>query len=470
MTRMTDLPPYLQPFVLDVAQGAEHRVDRVGELDFHRPAGTARTGAILLVHGGPGPAHLAVSPRDWPVYQGYATAIAQRGQVAVLANHSLIHGFDQLSTAADDVEAAVGVLRADPQVDPERVVLWFFSGAGLLAGEWLDSRPDWLRAVALTYPMLATPPGVDELVSAAEVIGKHKDLPVLLTRVGREREELARPVAEFVSAGGAALDIIDVPKGQHGFDMLDHSEESRAAVTKALDWAIAHLGEDPTTPSQLPIPATTIPAPTHQPTKTPATRTTTSQAGAAVAPTRPAASSAVARAESRGEAAAAPAGPATGGEAAQAASAARAASGPAVVENAPTEQPAVPASQQTAWADSSTSAPATPSTAPVAAETAASRVVAREHAAFEAHDLEAFLAMYSPTALLQFADGPVMRGRRSLREHYRPQFEAGECKRELVQRMLVGDWVIEQTIIDQVPTVALYQVQDGLITEVRFIS
>ncbi len=148
-------------------------------------------------------------------------------------------------------------------MDPGRVVLWFFSGAGLLAGEWLDSRPDWLRAVALTYPLLATPPGVDELVNAAEVIGKHEGgkerLPVLLTRVGRERAELAGPVAEFVSAGGAALDIIDVPKGQHGFDMLDHTEESRAAVTKALDWAIAHLGEDPTatSTSTLPIPTPT---------------------------------------------------------------------------------------------------------------------------------------------------------------------------------------------------------------------
>jgi dienelactone hydrolase len=457
---MTDLPPYLQPFVLDVAQGAEHRVDRVGELDFHRPAGTARTGAILLVHGGPGPADLEVSPRDWPVYQGYAAAIAQRGQVAVVVDHSLIGGFDQLATAADDGEAAVGVLRADPQVDPERVVLWFFSGAGLLAGEWLDSRPSWLRAVALTYPMLATPPGVDELVSAAEVIGKNgrgggagnvsnTDLPVLLTRVGREREELARPVAEFVSAGGAALDIIDVPKGQHGFDMLDHSEESRAAVTKALDWAIAHLGEDPTAPSQLPIPTATIPAPQS-------TKPTAAAAARGAAPTT-----------SRGEAAAAP-GPRASQTAVASPRAAAGAPAP-VVERAATEQSAVPASQQ--GATGSTSAPTTTtSPAPVQAETAASRVVAREHAAFEAHDLEAFLAMYSPTALLQFADGPVMRGRRSLREHYRPQFEAGECKRELVQRMLVGNWVIEQTITDQVPTVSLYQVQDGLITEVRFIS
>ena len=483
MTRMTDLPPYLQPFVLDVAQGAEHRVDRVGKLDFHRPAGTARTGAVLLVHGGPGPADLAVQPRDWPLYQGYAAAIAQRGQVAVTVDHSLIRGLDQLATAADDVEAAVGVLRADPQVDPERVVLWFFSGAGLLAGEWLDSRPDWLRAIALTYPLLATPPGVDELVSAAEVIGKHKDLPVLLTRVGREHEELAGPVAEFVSAGGAALDIIDVPKGQHGFDMLDHSEESRAAVTKALDWAIAHLGEDPAASSQLPIPSTTIPAPTHQTTKVPTTKSaqpaaatglvapppprapvSTAVPASAAAPTASAAAPTAGAAVPtgpRGEAAVAPSRSASGGVAAAPATAGTTAAGSSAAGGA--GKSAAPASQQSAPASSSTTSPAT-------AETAASRVVGREHAAFEAHDLEAFLAMYSPTALLQFADGPVMRGRRSLREHYSPQFEAGDCKRDLVQRMLVGDWVVEQTLTDQTPTVTLYQVQDGLITEVRVLA
>ena len=254
---MTDLPAYLRPFVLGVLDGPDVRVDRLGEIDFYRPAGTARTGAVLFVHGGPGPAGLEVMPREWPVYRGYATAAARRGLVAAVVDHSLIHGFDQLVTAADEVEAAVGVLRSDPRVDPDRVGLWFFSGAGLLAGEWLDSRPDWLRWVALTYPLLATPPGVDDLVNAAEVIGKHKDLPVLLTRAGLEHEELAGPVAEFVSAGGAALDIIDVPKGHHGFDMLDHTEESRAAVTKALDWAIAHLGEEPGRPGQTPRPPST---------------------------------------------------------------------------------------------------------------------------------------------------------------------------------------------------------------------
>jgi hypothetical protein len=101
--------------------------------------------------------------------------------------------------------------------------------------------------------------------------------------------------------------------------------------------------------------------------------------------------------------------------------------------------------------------------------------VGREHSAYEAHDLEAFLAMYSPTAQLQTAAGEVLRGRRSLREYYRPRFEAGQCKTELIHRMTQGEWVVDQSIVhdpDQgpLPAIAFYRVQDGLITEVRFLG
>ncbi|HWD80340.1 MAG TPA: nuclear transport factor 2 family protein [Kribbella sp.] len=432
---MTDLPAYLRPFVLGVLEGSDVRVDRLGEIDLYRPPGTARGGAILFVHGGPGPEGLEVMPRDWPVYKGYATAAARRGLVAAVVDHSLIHGLDRLVVAADEVEAAVGVLRSDPRVDPDRVGLWFFSGAGLLAGEWLDSRPDWLRFVALTYPLLATPPGVDDLVTAAEVIGKHKDLPVLLTRAGLEREELAGPVAEFVSAGGAALDIIDVPKGHHGFDMLDHTEESRAAVTKALDWAIAHLGEQPGDDGKLlvpPPPAKKRTTPTRRPAKT---------AVAAKAPAEPAARQAP-------KAAPAPA-PVTGEPVAPIA--------PLLIET-PVQMPLADLGVATVAA--------------VTAETPASRVVSREHAAYAAHDLEAFLATYSPTARILLANGAELKGRRFLREYYRPRFDAGRCKAEVVQKITLGEWVVEHVNSydddGSVPQLALYRVVDGLITDVEF--
>ncbi|GAA3143016.1 hypothetical protein JOF29_000781 [Kribbella aluminosa] len=417
---MTDLPAYLRPFVLGVLEGSDVRVDRLGEIDLYRPPGTARGGAILFVHGGPGPEGLEVMPRDWPVYKGYATAAARRGLVAAVVDHSLIHGLDRLVVAADEVEAAVAVLRSDPRVDPDRVGLWFFSGAGLLAGEWLDSRPDWLRFVALSYPLLVTPPGVDDLVTAAEVVGKHKDLPVLLTRAGLEREELAGPVAEFVSAGGAALDIIDVPKGHHGFDMLDHTEESRAAVTKALDWAIAHLGEQPGDDGKLLVP----PPPARKKATTPRRRTPAAKAAVAVQDAPVAAEPAVQQAP----------------------------------KAAPASVPPVP--------------PVPPTVTTITTGTAAARAISREHAAYAAHDLEAFLAMYSPTARIELADGSELKGRRFLREYYRPRFDAGRCKNEVVQKIMVGEWVVEHvnSYEDDGSSahLALYRVVDGLITDVEF--
>jgi hypothetical protein len=448
---MTDLPAYLRPFVLGVLDGPDVRVDRLGEIDFYRPAGTARTGAILFVHGGPMPADLAATPRDWPVFRGYATAAARRGAVAAVVDHSLIHGFDQLVTAADEVEAAVGLLRSDPRVDPDRVALWFFSGAGLLAGEWLDSRPDWLRCVALTYPLLATPPGVEELVNAAEVIGKHKDLPVLLSRAGLEREELAGPVAELVSFVGTALDIIDVPKGHHGFDMLDHTEESRAAVTKALDWAIAHLGEEPDGQEKLLVPP--------PPAKSSTRRTT--------AATKPAVAVKAASAVKEGKAPAAPASRRT----------------PATPPPASTLTPTSPAATRAPAATSPAAPAVAPSLTPLATvaaatvaaattDTPAARVVAREHSAYAAHDLEAFLATYSPTARIELADGTELKGRRFLREYYRPRFDAGRCKTEVVQKLMLGEWVVEHVLAydtgEPTPMIGLYRVTDGLIAEVQF--
>nr|WTA65908.1 hypothetical protein OHB51_25940 [Micromonospora sp. NBC_00855] len=64
-----------------------------------------------------------------------------------------------LPAAADEIAAMVEQVRADPRVDSERVVLWFFSGGGLFAADWLRVPPPWLRGIALTYPLLIPFPG-----------------------------------------------------------------------------------------------------------------------------------------------------------------------------------------------------------------------------------------------------------------------------------------------------------------------
>lgn len=237
-------PPYLLPFVLSVPD-AEKRRD--GNLDVYLPAnsGVEMAPAVVFVHGGPIPAELRPTPRDWPVYIGYGSLAASHGVVGVTFDHHLYSTADY-PVAASDVASVVERVRALPEVDADRVALWFFSGGGLLAADWISKPPPWLRCLAATYPVLAPPPGsdIEARFNAVEAVRTAGSVPILLTRVGRERAEFAAMVDEFTSEAElhqAPLTVIDVPDGQHGFDTMDHNEGSREAVTKAMTWVVSCL-------------------------------------------------------------------------------------------------------------------------------------------------------------------------------------------------------------------------------------
>ncbi|EST38122.1 hypothetical protein N566_09190, partial [Streptomycetaceae bacterium MP113-05] len=148
-------PPHLRPFLLDVP---ERPRERTGRLDLYPPDAEGPRPAVLFVHGGPVPEGVGPTPRNWPAFVGYGRYVASLGAVAATVDHGL-HDVADYAGAADDVAAAVERVRADPRVDGDRIALWFFSGGGLLAADWLAAPPHWLRCVAATYPVLAPMPG-----------------------------------------------------------------------------------------------------------------------------------------------------------------------------------------------------------------------------------------------------------------------------------------------------------------------
>jgi acetyl esterase/lipase len=236
--------PFLQPFVLPIA---EARRRREGIIDVYTPLKRERLPrpAIVFVHGGPLPPELQPTPRDWPVFTGYGSFAASRGMVGVTVDHRL-HSPADYSTAADDVTSAVAQARALDEVDPNRVALWFFSGGGLLSADWLAQPPPWLRCIAASYPLLAPLPGwdVDARFRPVEAVRTAGSVPIVLTRVGREAPEIAATVEAFTASAElcqVAIDVIDVPDGQHSFDILDHTDGSRAAVTEAMTRVTAAL-------------------------------------------------------------------------------------------------------------------------------------------------------------------------------------------------------------------------------------
>ena len=242
-------PARLGRFLLDAPERPQSR-ERIGRVDLHLPGdlsdGEDPRPAVVFVHGGPVSPQLRPTPRDSETFLGYARRAAAQGVVGVTLDHRL-HSLADYGRAAEDVAEAVELVRADPRVDAGRVALWFFSGGGLLSADWLAAPPNWLRCVAATYPILAPLPnwGLAEsrFRPAAAVAGAGR-LPIVLTRVELEQPGIAATVAEFLAAAdgaGAAVEVVDVPLGHHGFETIDHTEPACAAVRRALGSVLAHL-------------------------------------------------------------------------------------------------------------------------------------------------------------------------------------------------------------------------------------
>ncbi|QLE75092.1 alpha/beta fold hydrolase [Streptomyces rectiverticillatus] len=242
-------PAHLRTFLLDVE---ERPRERVGEVDLYLPDPPGAPDAerprpaVVFVHGGPVAPDERPTPRDWPGYVGYCRYVASLGAIGVMLDHRL-HGLADYARAAEDVAAAVERVRADPRVDGDRVALWYFSGGGLLSADPLAEPPPWLRCVAMTYPVLAPLPGwgmVDARFRPVQAVSRAGRLPVVLTRVGLENAAIAATVGEFLSTAEdckADVEVVDVPLGHHGFETIDHTEEARGAVERAVRAVLGHL-------------------------------------------------------------------------------------------------------------------------------------------------------------------------------------------------------------------------------------
>ncbi len=229
------IPEYLRPFV--VSTDPVDVVD-AGEFDICLPTNTRTPAPVaVLVHGGPMREPPNVAPRQWPVFRGYAAALAARGIAAVMFDHALLRSIDY-PKAAGQLASILHAIRDSADVDPDRVAIWFFSGGGPLAATVLRQPAPWLRTVALSYPMLHPLGPAAGFSPAAELTARTR-VPILLTRAGLDSPTLLGAQQEFIDAAfrhGVTLTVIDVPDGHHAFDTTDDSEQSRLAIHRALDF------------------------------------------------------------------------------------------------------------------------------------------------------------------------------------------------------------------------------------------
>lgn len=102
-------------------------------------------------------------------------------------------------------------------------------------------------------------------------------------------------------------------------------------------------------------------------------------------------------------------------------------------------------------------------------------VVELQLAAYNSHDIDAFVATYAEDVTINRADGSRLQGLQALRERYVGQFAEGRCRAEIAGRLTEGDWVVDHEIAhgladDPVRVLVAYRVRGGLIDRVDFLS
>jgi uncharacterized protein (TIGR02246 family) len=77
-------------------------------------------------------------------------------------------------------------------------------------------------------------------------------------------------------------------------------------------------------------------------------------------------------------------------------------------------------------------------------------VVQRQVDAFNAHDLEAFLATYAEDAVAAGGDGMdgAIQGRQALRAHYARRLAQPGLRATIEQRVRLGRWVVDYEIVE----------------------
>ena len=107
----------------------------------------------------------------------------------------------------------------------------------------------------------------------------------------------------------------------------------------------------------------------------------------------------------------------------------------------------------------------------------AATLAQRQLDAYNAHDLEGFVACYAEDVVVRrlVDNAERLRGRDALRAAYAPMFAEGRVHATVVQRVVVGPVAVDEEEVSGHPAgeglrvIAQYEVRGGLITQVWFV-
>jgi acetyl esterase/lipase len=207
--------------------------------------GSAAAPIIVFIHGGPLGRTVQRPPTDWGVYRSWVRLAPASGFVGVTFNFRYYDTTKEgLDRALSDVADAIDYVRknaATYHADPTRICLWAFSGGGPMLTVGLDPFRSGIRCLVSYYAILTAGPALGDRYSVPRhPLAEGQVMPpVFIARAGLDSPAINRSVDAFVGraeAEGFVFTVANHPTGQHGFDILDDDERSRAIIASTFDF------------------------------------------------------------------------------------------------------------------------------------------------------------------------------------------------------------------------------------------
>ena len=190
--------------------------------DIYRPASAAKTPVMIMLNG---------IGADWmrshPQYTGWGRLATSIGVAGVTMDSEDGHIEENFDALMKYLRAHAGELK----IDPEQVIVYSCS-ANVKAGLPLVSsdRPH-IKGAVVYY-------------GSGEVPALRRDLPVLMVRAGLDSTQLNSQIDALVSRAlkeNAPWELVNFAGGQHGFDIFDDNDESRAVMRRTLEFVRTSL-------------------------------------------------------------------------------------------------------------------------------------------------------------------------------------------------------------------------------------
>ena len=213
--------------------------------------------AIIFVSG-------AERVREWQWFITWGQLAAAHGLVGIVPDKRYPRAFEGVRAGFEDTEKLLAYLQSNGGslgVDPQRLCLWTFSAGGRLTSVGLQAARPGPRCLVSFYGVLDTSgeiPGAQGDANREALIKRYSPLhametlvasggkmpPIFIARAGRDNIPIINVgIDRFAAAAlrlNAPLTLENYPEGDHGFDGVNDTQQSRRVIKAALEFVREH--------------------------------------------------------------------------------------------------------------------------------------------------------------------------------------------------------------------------------------